>query len=77
MDRRRYVTALRNDDRRSHRRWTVAVVVFYTVVLGLLGSVAWLGAKPSSLDLGQPAMAGRIVSPHVALALASAASRTP
>jgi hypothetical protein len=77
MDRRRYATALRDDDRRSHRRWTVAVVVFYAVVLGVLGSAAWLGAKPSGRDLGQPAMAGRIVSPHVALAPASAASRMP
>jgi hypothetical protein len=41
--------------------------VFYAVVLGLLGSAAWLGTGSPADDVGQSAMAGRIVSPHSTL----------
>jgi hypothetical protein len=67
MERRRYLTVLRGDDLRCQRKWLAGVVVFYAVLVGLLGSVAWLGTQSSANDVGQTAMAGRIVSPHSTL----------
>ena len=67
MERRQCVSALGDDDRRCRRKWLSAVVVFYVVVLGLLGSAAWLGTGSPANDVGQTAMAGRIVSPHSTL----------
>ncbi|MBV8408261.1 MAG: hypothetical protein JOY64_11560 [Alphaproteobacteria bacterium] len=71
MDRRRFVTSLRDDDLRCQRKWALGVAVFYAIALGVLGSVVWLSAKPSGGDLGQPAMAGHIVAPQAAVSLAS------
>jgi hypothetical protein len=67
MERRWYVTALRDDDLRCRRKWALVVAMFYATVLGALGSAAWLGTKSSGADLGQTAMAGRVVPPYVAL----------
>jgi hypothetical protein len=67
MERRWYVTALRGDDVRCRRKWTLAVAAFYAMVLGVLGSAAWLGTKPAGADLGLTAMAGRVVPTYAAL----------
>ena len=66
MERRQYAAALRDDDRKHQRKWALAVVAFYVVVLGVLGSAMWLGAKPPGADFGEIAMAGRVVPPNVA-----------
>jgi hypothetical protein len=66
MNRRWYSTALRDDDLRCRRKWTLAVTAFYVTVVGVLGAAAWLGAISSDVDMGQTAMAGRIIPPHVA-----------
>jgi hypothetical protein len=71
MERRRFVTTLRDDDLRCRRKWTLAFAAFYIAVLGLLGSAAWLSARPSGADMGQTAMAGRIFPPTAPLSLAS------
>jgi hypothetical protein len=71
MDRRRFVTVLRDDDLRCQRKWALGVAVFYVIALGILGSVIWLSAKPPGGDFGQPTMAGRIVPPQPAVWVSS------